>query len=78
MTVAGNSMRPTEPFVTGVPKVGKTLTVDPRTWSPANVTLAYRWMYWDTATKKYVGIAGGTGKTFWFPAASTASTSPRG
>lgn len=32
------------PSISGTPKVGRTLTADPGTWDPADVTVAYQWL----------------------------------
>jgi subtilisin family serine protease len=32
------------PSISGTPKVGRTLTADPGTWDPAEVTVAYQWL----------------------------------
>ncbi len=35
---------PGDPAVAGLPRVGETLTADPGTWLPADVTLRYQWL----------------------------------
>lgn len=32
------------PSISGTPKIGRTLTADPGTWDPAEVTVAYQWL----------------------------------
>lgn len=58
LPVAGKSLRAYDPFVTGSPTVGGTLTVDPGTWSPSGVTYSYRWL------ADGVAIPGATGRTY--------------
>jgi hypothetical protein len=58
LPVAGKSLRAYDPFVTGSPTVGGTLTVDPGTWGPAGVTYGYRWL------ADGVAIPGATGQSY--------------
>jgi hypothetical protein len=41
--VAEGSIVPGTPTITGTPKLGEVLIVDPGTWAPADVDLAYQW-----------------------------------
>ncbi|MEV7398033.1 hypothetical protein [Aeromicrobium sp. NPDC092404] len=50
-----NSVAPT---LSGTPKVGQTMTVNPGTWSPAGVTFTYQWLV------DGVPVAGATSSTF--------------
>jgi len=59
---AGKALSPVEPFVTGSPTVGGTLTVDPGRWSPAGVALSYQW-YSSTPAGR-TAIAGATGPSY--------------
>lgn len=53
----------TVPTVTGTAQVGKTLTADPGTWTPSDVTHAYQWLRGDDA------ITGATAATYKLVAA---------
>ena len=55
------------PTITGTPGVGKTLTANPGTWSPA-AALAYQWK------RNGVAISGATGGTYLLVSASTGTT----
>lgn len=46
------------PWIAGEPKAGWTLTANPGTWSPSDVTVKYQWLVDGKA------VAGATGKTF--------------
>ena len=59
---AGKALSPVEPFVTGSPTVGGTLTVDAGRWSPAGVALSYQW-YSSTPAGR-TAIAGATGPSY--------------
>lgn len=48
----------TKPAISGVPKVGSTLSAHPGTWSKPGLTYAYQWYVGGTA------VAGATGQTF--------------
>jgi len=64
LPVAGKGLTAREPFVSGTPTVGSTLTVDPGTWAPSGVTLTYEWMKPNGAGTGFVAIPGATGRTF--------------
>ncbi|HEY4152225.1 MAG TPA: hypothetical protein VGM38_02780 [Pseudolysinimonas sp.] len=50
--------------VNGDPNVGQKLTVDPGTWSPSPITLAYRWSRSATIGGTYVTIARATASSY--------------
>lgn len=43
-TCEDSAIVPGEPAITGLPRVGDTVTADPGTWQPADVTLSYQWL----------------------------------
>ncbi|WP_158580682.1 carboxypeptidase-like regulatory domain-containing protein [Cellulomonas rhizosphaerae] len=51
LPVAGKSLLPGTPFVTGAAKVGSALTADPGQWTPSGVALSYRWVAYRGATR---------------------------
>ena len=64
LPVAGKGLTAREPFVSGTPTVGSTLTVDPGTWAPSGVALTYEWMKPNGAGTGFDTIPGATGRTF--------------
>ena len=65
LPVAGKSLTASEPWVSGLAKVGSPLTVQPGAWGPSGVALTYQWGWWDSSNGwKYVPIAGATGTTY--------------
>jgi hypothetical protein len=64
LPVAGKGITAREPFVSGTPTVGSTLTVDAGTWAPSGVALTYEWMKPNGSGTGFVAIPGATGRTF--------------
>jgi hypothetical protein len=70
MPVAGKSLVPADPWVSGSPDVGSTLTADPGVWGPGDVALHYQWAYLDESGlgasdfQFFKPIAGATSATY--------------
>lgn len=60
LPVAGKSLLPGTPFVTGSAKVGSTLTVDPGQWNPSGVALSYRWYLYRAGARIDLSATGRT------------------
>lgn len=58
ITVAAGTITAGTPAISGNPVVGSTLTADPGTWAPADVTLTYQWLSNGTP------ISGATSSTY--------------
>lgn len=52
-----------EPVITGIHRVGETLSVSDGSWSPVPASHAYQWLRCDSAGKACTEIAGANGKT---------------
>ncbi|WP_166804928.1 hypothetical protein [Cryobacterium sp. Sr8] len=60
------------PSISGTGRVGKTLTANPGSWTPATVTLAYRWITGATAST-YVVVAADAGRSITVTVAGSKS-----
>ena len=60
LPVAGLSLEPVTPFVTGTLAAGETVTVDPGPWAPSGVALSYRWFAWDGGQRVELPGSGAT------------------
>jgi len=57
------------PTISGTPKVGQTLTVDPGSWSGNPTSFAYQWQRCDADVAACSNLVGATGKTYGLPIA---------
>lgn len=57
------------PTISGTPKVGQTLTVDPGSWSGNPTSFAYQWQRCDADVAACSNLVGATGKTYGLPTA---------
>jgi len=57
------------PTISGTPKVGQTLAVDPGSWSGNPTSFAYQWQRCDADVAACSNLVGATGKTYGLPIA---------
>ena len=68
-TASAASKNTAPPAISGTPKVGQTLTVDPGSWSGNPTSFAYQWQRCDADVAACSDVIGATGKTYAVPIA---------
>lgn len=68
LAVAGQSLAPQSPWIVGLQRPGKTVSVDPGAWAPSAVALSYQWVEEDYQSPTlYREIPGATGPSYVIP-----------